>query len=80
MIKIRIKESIEDVSVKPEYTLTTDFKKVESELIYLVRVQVKILFFWYSVWYDSCRISDADGRNRIMAGAKRVVFNLNHHE
>ena len=80
MIKIRIKESIEDVSVKPEYTLTTDFKKVESELIYLVRVQVKILLFWYSVWYDMSCISDADGRNRIMAGAKRVVFNLNHHE
>lgn len=40
--------------------------------IYVVEVQVKVLFFWITIWGDRCEFSDADARNKINSRAKAI--------
>lgn len=45
---------------------------IEFTLIYVVEVQVKVLFFWITIWGDRCEFSDADARNKINSRAKAI--------
>lgn len=40
--------------------------------IYVVEVQVKVLFFWITIWCDNCDFSDADARTKINSRAKDI--------
>lgn len=40
--------------------------------VYVVEVQVKVLFFWIAIWGDDCAYSDADARNNIRRRAENI--------
>lgn len=44
--------------------------------IYVVEVQVKVLFFWITIWGDDCAFSDADARNSINCRANAIYDSL----
>lgn len=44
--------------------------------IYVVEVQVKVLFFWITIWGDDCAFSDADARNSINSRANAIYDSL----
>lgn len=44
--------------------------------VYCVEVQVKVLFFWITIWGDDCNFSDADARNSINSRAKAIYDSI----
>ena len=40
--------------------------------VYIVEVQVKVLWFWVSIWRKSCEFSDGDSREHINRRAQEV--------
>ena len=46
--------------------------RMEFPPLYVVEVQVKVLFFWIAIWGDDCDYSDADARNDIDRRAKSI--------
>lgn len=44
--------------------------------IYVVEVQVKVLFLWITIWSDDCAFSDADARNSINRRANAIYDSL----
>lgn len=53
-------------------TATTDRNKEDMPIYYIVKVQVKIAFFWITIWEKQCDISDGDTRQYISDQAKSI--------
>ena len=76
--RVRIVEKVQDLQ---HITLPNDFETNygptdDLPVYYIVKVEVKVAWFWVTLVSESCDISDGDTRQYIMKRAKELCIKL----
>lgn len=75
-LKSRIKEAVEDnthyVDTRLSETEPPKYIAIVGPKLYTVKVQVRVLGFWLTVWAETCDFSDGDTRPYIKNCAEEV--------